>query len=75
MKVITVGTVINRFNITGYVCCCAYLTYLYRSLARTLVRSMRESGKVRVVGSMHSKMWICTGSNVKAKVTEEAPAK
>jgi len=28
---------------------------------------MRESGLVKVVGTMHSKMWICTGKNVKVK--------
>jgi hypothetical protein len=33
---------------------------------------MRETGLVKVVGTMHSKMWICTGKNVKVKVVEGA---
>jgi hypothetical protein len=33
---------------------------------------MREKGLVKVVGTMHAKMWICTGVNVKQKAETTA---
>lgn len=31
------------------------------------MRQMRKDGDVKLVGSPHSKLWICTGKNVKVK--------
>jgi len=53
MKIITVGTVINRFKITG-------------SLARALIRQLKSEKAISLVGTHHSKMWCYTGSNVKS---------
>merc|ERR1712110_1388883 len=45
MKIITVNTVMNRFNICG-------------SLVRAIVREMRAAGQIKLVGPEHSKMWL-----------------
>merc|ERR1712070_36933 len=54
MKIITVGKIINRYNITG-------------SLARSLVRTLRESGQISLVGQHHAHMWIYQGAQAKAQ--------